>query len=252
MKHKILGIIPARLNSTRLPGKLLLDVCGKPLIQWTYENAKKASSFDELIIATDSEKIAETARSFGARVIMTSDAHPTGSDRISEAVTKFDDFVPDIVVNVQGDEPLISLEAIEGLCSLLDNDEALHVGGVAARTTSEDEVTPSSVVKLLVDKDDNVLSFSRSVVPFLHNRHNADKRVFHKILGLTAFRREFLLQYVRLPQLPLEQVESIEQMRILEHGYRMRVVVGDFQEVGVNTPEELEQVREIIKQKIHG
>lgn len=246
---KTLGIIPARLDSKRLPGKLLADICGKPLIQYTFEQAKKSKLLDDLVIATDSREISRVARSFGAHVIITSKKHKTGSDRLGEAVQKYRKFKPDIVVNIQGDEPIISPGAIDKTIKTLTGDHSLSVSGVLARTTKENEVLPSSVVQAVLDKNGFVLYFSRAVVPFAHN--GAAKRTFYRILGLTAFRRDFLFKYVSLPQLYLERTEGIEQMRIIEHGYKMKMVVGNFEEMGVNTQEELERVRKIIGKKLN-
>jgi 3-deoxy-manno-octulosonate cytidylyltransferase (CMP-KDO synthetase) len=247
-KPKVLGVIPARIGSTRVPEKMILDICGKPLIQRTIERTQRAKNLDALVVATDSERIAEIATNLGVRAIMTPSELPTGTDRTAAAVKQFSDFVPDIVVNVWGDEPLYSATAIDACVELLLEDPDLQVAGVGDLIEDEKMIAEPSLVKVLTDLKNNVLCFSRAFVPHPYNSHAAVD-VYH-ITGAMALRRDFLYMFLTLPQGPLELREGVEQMRILEHGYRMRIVKGTYQNLGVNTPEELEQVRVIVAERI--
>lgn len=241
-KPKVLGVIPARLGSTRIKNKMLEHLIpGKPLVEFTIERTKKARLLDALIVATDSELIAVAAKPHGVEVIMTPSELNTGTDRVAAAVKQFKGFTPDIVVNIWGDEPLYPAEAIDECVQMLLDDPELPVAGVADRITDVVMVAEPSIVKVLTDLHDNVLSFSRAAVPFPYKPHSSYEH--YHIIGAMAMRREFLYRFLELPQTPLELREGVEQLRILEHGYRMRVVKGDYQNLGVNTPAELEQVR---------
>ncbi|HEY4486792.1 MAG TPA: 3-deoxy-manno-octulosonate cytidylyltransferase [Candidatus Paceibacterota bacterium] len=246
-KQKVLGIIPARLNSTRVPGKMLEDILGKPLIQRTLERTQKAQSLDALVVATDSPQIADIVKSLGVHVIMTPPEIPTGTDRVGVAAKQFTEFTPDIIVNIWGDEPLYPAEAIDECVSLLLEDEDLQVSGVGDLLESEVMVAEPSIVKVLTDLNNNVLMLSRSVVPFTHHKDN--KGPVHHIIGVMAMRRDFLYTFLNLPQTPIELQEGVEQIRILEHGYRMRIVKGVYNNLGVNTPEELKKVTEIFRRR---
>jgi 3-deoxy-manno-octulosonate cytidylyltransferase (CMP-KDO synthetase) len=247
MSKKVLGVIPARLGSTRIKEKMLCDICGKTLIEQTILRTQKAQKLDALIVATDSNRIAEVVRKLGVQVIMTPTELNTGTDRVAAAVEQFTDFVPDIVVNIWGDEPLYPAEAIDECVSLLLDDDELSVASVADRINDEAMIKEPSIVKVLTDLDNNVLSFSRAVVP--HPYDNKPMSDSYHIIGVMAMQKDFLDQFLKLPQTPLELKEGIEQMRIIEHGYRMGIVKGDYLNLGVNTPEELEEVRKILNSR---
>jgi len=247
-KQKVLGVIPARISSTRIPEKMLKDICGKPLIEWTVERTKEARLLDALVLATDSERIAEIVKPLGIPVIMTSSELPTGTDRVAAAVKQFRDFAPDIVVNIWGDEPLFPADAIDACTSLLLEDEELQVSGVGDLVKDDAMLMEPSIVKVLTDINNNVLSFSRSPVPFQYNKR--ENMPVHHVIGVMAMRCDFIDTFLNLPQTPIERQEGIEQMRILEHGYRMRIVKGDLGNLGVNTPEELERVRTILAARL--
>ena len=241
-KPKVLGVIPARLGSTRIKNKMLESIIpGKTLVELTIERTKQAKSLDALILATDSELIAEAARKHDIPVVMTPAELNTGTDRVAAAVQQFTEFTPDIVVNIWGDEPLYPAEAIDACVDLLIQDPELPVAGVADRLTDEVMVAEPSIVKVLTDLKNNVLSFSRATVPFPYKPQSAYGH--YHIIGAMAMRRDFLYRFLELPQTPLELREGVEQLRILEHGYRMKVVKGEYHNLGVNTPRELEQVR---------
>ncbi len=218
MKLQVVGIIPARYASTRLPGKALRLIRGKPMIQRVYERCRDAEAIDALYVATDDARIAEAVSNFGGRVIMTSPRHPSGTDRLAEAVQ---DLAADIVVNIQGDQPFIDAGMIaEAVRPLLD-DPALEMSTLMHPIHREDDLCDPSVVKVVTDLAGNALYFSRSLIPY--PRQRLEHAVFEHV-GLYVYRRTFLLQLAQLPPTPLEQIESLEQLRVLEHGHRLRVI----------------------------
>lgn len=247
MTSHILGVIPARLQSTRLPGKLLMPIAGKPLIWHTYQQAKKARSLDALVIATACEEIRRVAEKFGAPVIMTSGKHKTGSDCVAEAAVIFREFKPDVVVNVQGDEPLMPPAIITKIVRGMMNHPDWDAAAAATTTYTNEDLGESSVVKVSVDSKSRALYFSRSLIPF----HHVESERPHclAIVGLMAFRTPFLRRFVSLERRPLERVESVEQLRIIEHGYKCGLVVGAYNVLGVNTYEEYERVKELLESK---
>lgn len=248
-KPKVLGVIPARLGSTRIKNKMLETIIpGKTLVQMTYERSKEAKSLDALVVATDSEDIARSAEAVGAKVIRwpLPLQSKNGTEGVALALEHFTDFMPDIVVNIWGDEPLYPAYAIDACVDLLLKDESLQVAGVADRLTDEVTVAEPSIVKVLTDLENNVLAFSRAPVPFLF-RPESTYEHYH-VIGAMAMRRSFFDTFLALPQTPIELREGVEQWRILEHGIRMKVVKGDFKNLGVNTPDELEKVREMAAQ----
>lgn len=238
-KPNILGIIPARLSSTRLPRKMLADIAGKPLLYYTWQRAKQAKLPDRIVIATDHEEIAQAMRTYGAEVILTSPEHKSGSDRVSEAAQHFPD--ADIIINIQGDEPVLSVAAIDAAIDALIKDEQAHMATVAAPCTNDGDIDDPSTVMVITDLNGNALYFSRSRIPYPRN-----EAAYLKHIGLYAFRRDFLLTFPTLPQTPNEKSESLEQLRALEHGYRIKVAVGDFTNVGVDTQADLERVSKLI------
>jgi len=242
-RPKVLGIIPARLGSTRIPEKMLADICGKPLIQRTVERTLQAKKLDAVIVATDSKRIAEVVKSLGVPVIMTPPELPTGSDRAAAATKLFTDFTPDIIATIWGDEPLYPAHVIDEAVSLLLEDPNLHASIAADRIKNEVMWREPSVVKVLTDLQNNVLSFSRAPVPYDYMNTRLD--LYH-VIGVMVTRREFLFQFLNMAQTPLEKREGVEQMRMLENGFRMRVTKGNYGSLGVNTPAELEQVRAMI------
>lgn len=246
-KGKVLGVIPARIGSTRIPRKMLKDICGKKLIQWTYERSKEAKSLDALVIATDSDEIEAEARSFGARVIRWQSATKNGTEGAAEATKFFTDFVPEIVVTIWGDEPLYPVEAIDDCVEMLRNDSKLDAVTAADRITDPGMIPVNSVVKIVTDLQNQALYISRSVIPY--NFTNASPEYYH-VIGAMAMRTEFLFKYISFDQTPLEKIEGVEQLRILENGYKLGIVKGDFENLGVNTPDEFEKVVEIYKRRI--
>jgi len=247
-KNKILGILPARLESTRLPGKMLLDMFGTPIIVWTWKQAKKASMLDEVVVATDSIEIKEVVESYGGKVIMTSKKPKTGTDRVAEAASLFKEFSPSIVLNIQGDEPLMPPAAIDMTAKLLVGEKRAVMSTVATPFKKESDVKNPGLVKVVCDKEGYALYFSRSVIP--HTREPYKSYLNH--LGIYGYKREFLSVYAKLNQTPLEKSELLEQLRALENGYKIKVGIGDFNRAEVNEPHEFKKALRLMKSKLHG
>ena len=241
---KVVCVIPARYSSTRLPGKPLADIAGKPMIQHVWERAKQARRPDEVIVATDHEQVFNAVRAFGGQAVMTSPRHLTGTDRLAEVAARLDDV--EIIVNVQGDEPLIAPEVIDQLAGVLAGAPDL-VMATLATTLAEEEFHIPGVVKVVTDLAGYALYFSRSLIPYPRSR--SPETGFYKHIGIYAYRRDFLRKFAALPPTPLEKAESLEQLRALEHGYRIKVLKTAFQSVGVDTPEDLERVAAILTGK---
>ncbi len=235
-------VIPARLHSTRLPEKLLLAETGKPLIQHTYESAQKATQPSGIIVATDHERIAEAVKGFGGSVAMTDPAAPSGTDRVAEVAQKLENV--DIIVNVQGDEPEISAEAIDKVVELLENNPDAVMATLGTPIRNKSQLEDPACVKVIFDHQQRAMYFSRSIIPHARNWDasllEAEPAHFHQHIGLYAYRREFLLSLTNLPQSELEKLESLEQLRVLFHGYTILVGVIDKPSLGIDTPEDYE------------
>ena len=237
---RVLGVIPARYGSTRLPGKPLLDLGGKPMIQWVYERASRARLLDQLVVATDDERIVEAVKKFGGEARMTSRDHPTGSDRIAEVVRGIQ---CEAVVNVQGDEPLIDPKVIDLAAQALLDDTSVSMSTLMVRM-GEEEAQDRNVTKVVVDRNGFALYFSAAPIPC----HRAETgHGWYKHIGLYVYRRDFVLLYPTLPRTPLEQTEKLEQLRALEHGYRIKVVETDYDAVSVDVPEDVPRVLALLR-----
>lgn len=236
---KAICIIPARFSSTRLPGKPLKDICGKPMICRVYERAKLAKSVDEVIVATDDKRILNAVEKNFGRAMMTRADHKTGTDRLAEVAEKFPD--AEVIVNVQGDEPLIEGSLIDELIAQFD-DADLQMATVAVELTEDAEIKNPNNVKVVIDKNNNALYFSRSPIPY---PRNFGKSKVYKHIGIYAYRRNFLLNFAQMTPTPLEETESLEQLRALENGYKIRVIKSDCKFIGVDTEEDLKLVNEI-------
>lgn len=233
------GIIPARYASTRLPGKPLIDINGKPMIQWVYENVKK-SDLDRVIVATDDERILKRVVEFGGEVFLTSHNHINGSSRISEVAEKTD---ADIIVNIQGDEPLINAKVINRVLEAF-NDEECIMATLKSEIHEEKELQSPNCVKVITDKNDNAIYFSRFPLPYLREKRN---QIYFKHIGIYAYKKDFLLEYVKMKPTELELCESLEQLRVIENGYKIKVLETSENLIGVDTLEDLERVRELLK-----
>jgi 3-deoxy-manno-octulosonate cytidylyltransferase (CMP-KDO synthetase) len=246
---KIIGVIPARWASTRFPGKVLADLNGKPLIQHVWQQAKKAALLNDVIIACDDCRVKEASAAFGARVVMTSPDHASGTDRIAEAVKNID---ADIVVNIQGDEPLIDPKVIDELAAALKDDEHCSMATVIKGITDSTQISNPNVVKVVVDRQGVALYFSRHAIPFNRDGKPLEANTYFKHLGLYAYRKEFLLGFHALPYSRLEHIEKLEQLRVLEAGYRIKTIQTDFETIGVDTPEDLRHVAQLLSEAQHG
>jgi 3-deoxy-manno-octulosonate cytidylyltransferase (CMP-KDO synthetase) len=230
-------VIPARYHSTRLPGKALVDIGGRPMIEHVYRRAAAARGIAAVVVATDDERIAAAVRGFGGEARLTRPDHRSGTDRVAEVAR---DLACDIVVNVQGDEPTVHPESIEQVVAALLSGRVVMA---TLRTALHDphEIASPHVVKVVVDQAGDALYFSRAPIPCVREDRRASAAYKH--IGLYAYRREFLLTLASLAQTPLEQAESLEQLRALEHGYRIRVVETGYDSVGVDTPDDLARAR---------
>ena len=245
MKNKkIIGVIPARYQSTRLPGKPLSEICGKTMIQRVYENCCKSALLDRVVVATDDERIVENVKSFGGEAVMTSSDISTGSERCLSAVK---DLSCDYVVNIQGDEPLIDPTVIDETVLALLNSEGFVCATPVKIIEDDGELLSPNCVKVVFGKEKNAIYFSRSVIPF--NRDGKKDVEYYKHIGLYVYQKSFLVDYVSLEQSALELAESLEQLRILENGYGIKCCVVDYEAIGVDTQEDLEKVRKIISEK---
>lgn len=230
---KVLCVIPSRIGSTRAPRKPLLPIQGKPMVQWVYENASRSKVLSKVIVATDSEEIAAVIEAINGEVVMTDPELPTGTDRVAFVAAQFPEM--DIVINLQGDEPFIKPRMLEQLISPYLAGEFPEMTTLAYPLDKESNFHNPGAVKVITDLQGNALYFSRSPIP--HFRQVLEAPVYHH-MGLYAFRRDFLMLYPTLKQTPLEQVESLEQLRVLEHGYKIRVCLTQDRTLDVNTPEE--------------
>jgi 3-deoxy-manno-octulosonate cytidylyltransferase (CMP-KDO synthetase) len=241
-------VIPARMASTRFPGKPLVDVCGKPMIQWVYERASMARSISRVIVATCDREILEAVAAFGGEAFMTSDKHLSGTDRVAEAVLSLD---VDVVVNVQGDEPLIDPAAIEKAIEPFETETDTVMTSLMVPINHELALDPN-LVKVVVSLSNHALYFSRSPIPYERNaeaRGEQRARIYGHV-GLYAYTKEFLLRFSSLEPTPLEVAESLEQLRVLEHGYKIKMVEITDRPMGVDTKEDLERVKAFISASI--
>lgn len=237
---KVLCVIPARYESTRLPGKPLRQIAGLPMIVRVYNRAKTAAHIANAIVATDDERIKDAVEKAGGVAVMTRKDHKTGTDRLAEVAEKYQDI--DVIVNVQGDEPLIDPNLIDDLAKLFEEDENLQMATVKTEIKDAKEQKNPNNVKVITDKAGYALYFSRSLIPY--PRKEGISKVY-KHIGIYAYRRDFLLKYAKMRSTPLEETESLEQLRALENGYKIRVVETDKEFVGVDTEEDLKRVNEI-------
>ena len=235
----VLCVIPARYASTRLPGKPLKDIAGKPMVCRVYDRAAKAAKVSRTLVATDDERILQAVEEHGGEAMMTRKDHPTGTDRLAEVAAAFPD--AELIINVQGDEPLIEPALIDELASVFEVDSELQMATVKTEMTEKDEQENPNNVKVVTDKNGYALYFSRSLLPY---PRNAGCPVY-KHIGIDAYKRDFLLQYAKMESTPLETAESLEQLRALENGYRIKVVETKAKFVGVDTAEDLQKVNEI-------
>ncbi len=240
----VVCIIPSRYESSRFPGKPLADLCGKPMIQHVYERALKSPLVSHAAVATDDKRIFRAVEAFGGNALMTASTHRSGTDRIAEAVSELGLSDSDVVVNIQGDQPLFEPAQIEEVARPLIDDAAVYFSTLIYRIRREEEITHPNAVKVVFDRNHFALYFSRATVP--HVRDRGMRAAYYKHHGIYAYRKSFLVTFTGLKEGELERLEALEQLRALEHGYRIKVVETQYDSVEVDTPEELARVRKII------
>ena len=243
-KLNVIGVIPARYESTRLTFKLLRRICGKSLLQWTWENASASHSLDRLVIACDHVDLKKEAEKFGAEVILTSVSHSSGTDRIAEAMRDID---AKIVINIQADEPLIHHSIIDRLAQEMILDQELVMATVKKRIDQDDEINNPNVVKIVTTREDFAIYFSRFPIPF--HRDESSSATYYKHLGIYAYTKDFLYTFKNLPESSLECAERLEQLRVLEAGYRIKVVETQFDSCGVDTEDDLFKAESLLSKR---
>lgn len=243
-RQKVVGVIPARYSSSRFPGKVLAKIAGKPMIQCVYEQSNKSKLLDQLIVAVDNELVFNCVKGFGGKAVMTKVNHQSGTDRIAEAVKGID---ADIVVNIQGDQPLLNPIMIDEAVKPLLDDPEIQMSTLKIKINEEDYSDPG-VVKVVVDENDFALYFSRSLIPYSRDKIEVD--VFEHV-GLYVYRKDFLFKISKLPQTYLEKIEMLEQLRVLESGYKIKVIetkTSSISGVSVDTAEDLIKVERLFKE----
>jgi 3-deoxy-manno-octulosonate cytidylyltransferase (CMP-KDO synthetase) len=244
MKARTLGVIPARYGAQRFPGKPLALIAGKSLVQRVYEQARQSAKLDDLVVATDDTRILEAVEGFGGNAILTDPASPSGTDRAAEVARQYG---CELVVNIQGDEPLMKPAMIDQLVAGMETEPSFPMGTLARPIESAEVWANPNVVKVVFGEHGNALYFSRRSLPYGRDAGGAFVAgQSHKHIGLYAYRREFLLQFVKLPQSPLEKIEKLEQLRALENGFPIRVWVTPHDSIGVDQPEDVPLVEEIL------
>jgi len=249
---KKIVVIPARLNSSRLPNKVLLDLKGKTVVQRVYEQCLKAKNIDEVYIATDSIEIQNSCKSFTQNIIMTKDTHESGTDRIAEAVL---DIECDVVINVQGDEPFIDPNLIDELVNSFENTQT-KMASAMHKISKVDELKNHNVVKVTVDKNNDALYFSRSIIPhhrdeweslLCHHETILEPLRFFRHFGIYGYTKEFLLSYSKMEPTYLERLEKLEQLRVLENGYKIKMIETSYNSIGIDTKEDYIKAQELLK-----
>ena len=238
------GVIPARWGSTRFAGKVLAPINGKPMIEHVWQRARQSRLLKEVIIACDDQRVVKAAEKFGAKAILTAKDHACGTDRTAEAAANV---TAEIIVNIQGDEPLIHHSVIDSLVTALSKDPDCLMATAIKLIRAKDELENPNVVKVVVDAQGNALYFSRSVIPYDRDKAGIQKIKYYKHLGIYAYRRNFLLKFKDMPKSRLEQAEQLEQLRALEAGVKIKTVLTDIETIGVDTPEDLARVEQILR-----
>jgi 3-deoxy-manno-octulosonate cytidylyltransferase (CMP-KDO synthetase) len=244
---EIIGIIPARFASTRFPGKPLVDIGGKTMIQRVYEQAKKATSLKDVVVATDDERIESHVKDFGGNVVRTDTSHQSGTDRCFEAIQKFRSSA-DVVINIQGDEPFIHSEQINLVASCF-KEEDTQIATLVKKITTDEELFNSNTPKVLLNSGMEAIYFSRQTIPHIRGRVQADwlsSFTFYKHIGIYAYKTSVLKEITSLNQSSLELAESLEQLRWIENGYKLKVKVTDFESIAVDVPDDLKKLSQFL------
>lgn len=242
--QKVIGVIPARYGSSRFRGKVLAEIAGKPMIQWVYEQASQSKTLDQLFVAVDDPRVQKCVEGFGGKAVMTGQNHQSGTDRIAEAVKKIE---TDIVVNIQGDQPLLDPKMIDEAVQPMLKDTTVQMSTIKTKISERDYSDPA-VVKVVVDENDFALYFSRSLIPYARDKRAVN---VYEHVGLYVYRKDFLLKISKLPQTYLEKIEMLEQLRVMEKGYKIKVVETKSEHaagVSVDTPEDLAKVEKLVRE----
>jgi len=246
-------VIPARYGSTRFPGKPLAKILNKPMIRWVYEQAQKANKFEKVLVATDDKRIAQVVQAFGGEVCMTPSDLPSGTDRVALAVKNLQ---ADVVVNLQGDEPLVSPHLLDRLVEVFETKPEIEVATPLKKITKIEDLSNPNLVRVVKDNNNFALYFTRSIIPFLRDVPEQQNWLNHfsffKHVGIYAYRKNFLLKLTSLSQGSLEKAEKLEQLRILEHGHKIYTIETDYESVSVDTPQELEHLNQMLKKQTKG
>ncbi len=244
----VLGVIPARYGSSRFLGKPLAEICRKPMIQHVYERAKKSDMINKLIVATDNKKIFDTVKSFGGEVVMTDENIRTGTDRTAEIARMYP---YEVVLNIQGDEPLLEGWMLNKLAEPLINDKNIHSSTLVKKITELKELEDPNLVRVIIDKNGFALYFSRASIPFYNGSQDKKEWLknhqYYRHIGLYGFQIDFLFEFVELEQSSLERAEVLEQLRILENGYKMKVEIVDYTPYPVDVPEDIKIIERLIR-----
>jgi len=242
---RAIGVIPARWGATRFEGKVIANLLGKPVIQHVWENAKKARTLDDLVVACDDERIMKVVEAFGGKAVYTSPNQPSGTDRLAEVINPLE---VDIAVNIQGDEPLMKSIMIDNLVLALEDEKAAQMATMMKKIEDDTELTNSNVVKVIADKNGYAIYFSRYAIPYNRTSEADSKKrpVYYKHIGIYAFTKDFLFTFRNLPHSSLENAEKLEQLRALENGYKIKVVETKFDTIGVDRPEDLKRAEEAL------
>jgi 3-deoxy-manno-octulosonate cytidylyltransferase (CMP-KDO synthetase) len=243
LELSVLGVIPARFASTRMPGKSLALINDIPMVEWVARGASKSEMMDDLVIATDDERIRDAVESYGRKTMMTSPTLLSGTDRVAIVADRFDH---DLVINIQGDEPLIKGPMIDALAEALASDDSVPMATLGYRISDEEAADPNAV-KVVTDMRGRALYFSRATIPYIRRPSREGAQNYFKHVGIYGYRRDFLLKFAALPPSPLEKAEGLEQLRALEYGYPIKVVETPYRVMGVDTQEDLEKVREALE-----
>lgn len=238
---KIIAFIPARYASSRFPGKPLAIINGKPMIQWVYEAVLKVEDINDAYVATDDMRIAECVEVFGGKYILTSDKHKSGSDRIAECITKINLDDDDIVLNIQGDEPMIKTEMIKTLIGAFD-DESVYMATLKKEIKEKEEIDNPNIAKVITDINNDAIYFSRSTIPF--DRDGLKNMKYFKHIGVYGYKKRFIEKFTKLENRNFENMEQLEQLRVIENGYKIRVIETEHQSIGVDLPEHIKLIEE--------
>ncbi|MFA5101079.1 MAG: 3-deoxy-manno-octulosonate cytidylyltransferase [Candidatus Omnitrophota bacterium] len=242
-RRDVIGVIPARYSSTRFEGKVLADIGGKPMIQLVWEQAKQALLLDDLIVACDDERVAAVAKEFGANVVMTAKQHVCGTDRIAEVVNPLE---CKVVINIQGDEPLLHPTMIDNVARVLLDGQEVSMATIIKRIDDPAVIADPHVVKVVVDKNGFAMYFSRAPIPFLAHSSEVKAPVYYKHIGLYGYTKDFLFTFKNLKPSHLEKTEKLEQLRVLEEGYKIKTIETKYETIGVDTAEDLVKLKDYL------